>query len=88
MKDAFVCVAGAESTDVSAVILTKEQLLTWSSKDLDKFVGNIIKMRELTYLEEKEIAKQRRYHPIHTPLFTASTVVDLSLMCALYSQID
>lgn len=35
-----------DEEDVSAVLLTKDQILTWSSLDLDRFIGNIIKQRQ------------------------------------------
>jgi len=49
-----------ESTDISAVSLTREQTLSFSSEDLDKFVEQITTVRPLTYAEEKELKRQRR----------------------------
>jgi len=49
-----------ENTDVSAVILTREQILTFSSEDLEQFISRITNLRPLTYSEEKELKRQKR----------------------------
>jgi len=49
-----------ESTDVSAVLLDKDQLLSMSSEDYDNLINEITKHRALTFCEEKEIKRQRR----------------------------
>lgn len=49
-----------ESTDVSAVLLDKDQLLSMSSEDYDNLINEITKRRALTFCEEKEIKRQRR----------------------------
>jgi uncharacterized protein YlxW (UPF0749 family) len=45
---------------VSAVILTRDQLLKFSSKDLDNFARSVASHRPLTSTEEKELKRQRR----------------------------
>jgi regulator of replication initiation timing len=49
-----------ENTDVSAVQLTREQLLTISSAAFDDFVNRVTSARSLTNAEEKEVKRQRR----------------------------
>jgi len=49
-----------ESTDISAVSLTREQILSFSSEDLENYVGEITKSRPLTFAEEKELKRLRR----------------------------
>jgi len=48
------------SVGSTAVSLTREQLLDFSSEDLDKFVQKIAAKRSLTPEEEKEVKRQRR----------------------------
>jgi len=49
-----------DSHDVSAVILSRDQLLSYTSKDLDKFTNQITEHRALTSSEERELRRQRR----------------------------
>jgi hypothetical protein len=49
-----------ESTDISAVTLTRDQTLCFSSEDFDMFVEEITRVRPLTYAEEKELKRQKR----------------------------
>jgi hypothetical protein len=49
-----------ESTDISQVQLSREQLLCFSSEDLDQVVQNVQRERPLTYFEEKEVKRQKR----------------------------
>jgi len=45
---------------VSAVSLTRDQLLSFSSEDMDRFVEKITKIRPLTASERREVNKQKR----------------------------
>jgi len=47
-------------TAASSVSLTKDQLLSFSSEDLDQFVENITKTRQLTATERREVNRQKR----------------------------
>jgi len=49
-----------ESKDTSAVALTREQTLSFSSEDMDGFIEQITKVRPLSHAEEKEVKLQRR----------------------------
>eukprot|EP01098_Paradermamoeba_levis_P001909 TRINITY_DN1219_c0_g1_i1.p1 TRINITY_DN1219_c0_g1~~TRINITY_DN1219_c0_g1_i1.p1 ORF type:complete len:317 (-),score=56.49 TRINITY_DN1219_c0_g1_i1:273-1223(-) len=44
----------------TAVSLPRDQLLKFSSEDLEKFVNSVLATRSLTYEEKKEVSRQRR----------------------------
>ncbi len=49
-----------EGSDTSCVTLSRDQLLNFTSHDLEEFARNLAKQRKLTPSEEKELKRQRR----------------------------
>src|SRR5690349_15560978 len=49
-----------QNCDVSAVQLSKEQLLSMSSSEYEDFVRKVTSVRALSFVEEEKVAWQRR----------------------------